>query len=86
MNVLNWILPPGVDGEPAIACEDGECSAIAWRLHRSFMAEFLVRVPYTGGCLQETDVRRWVLQHVEIAGKAEIERPARGWLSAFMQS
>ena len=63
LNILNWILPPGVDGEAAIHCERGECSAVAWRLHRSFLADFLVRVPHAGGCLHEADIRRWVLQH-----------------------
>lgn len=64
LNVLNWILPPGVDGEAAIVCEEGCASAVAWRLHRSFMADFLVRVPYSGGCIPESDIRRWVLQHI----------------------
>lgn len=63
LNILNWILPPGIDGEAAIRCDQGECSAVAWRLHRSFLADFLVRIPYAGGCLQEADIRRWVLQH-----------------------
>lgn len=65
LNILNWILPPGVDGEPPIACEDGECSAVAWRLHRTFMAEFLVRVPHAGGCLSESGVRQWVLAQID---------------------
>ncbi len=63
LNILNWILPPGIDGDAPIRCEDGECSAVAWRLHRSFLAEFLVRVPHPGGCLHESDIRRWVSQH-----------------------
>jgi len=81
LNILNWSLPVGVDGESGIQCEHGECSAIAWRLHRSFMAEFLVRVPHDGGCLRESDIRRWVLGYLVGTGDKEmfsIPRPGDG--------
>lgn len=85
LNILNWVLPVGIDGEAAIQCEQGECSAIAWRLHRTFMAEFLVRVPYEGGCLREGDIRRWILQHY-----AQIDEPVNadkrgGWFRSFIR-
>ena len=86
LNILAWILPVGVDGEPGIRCEQGECSAIAWRLHRSFMAEFLVRVPYDGGCLREAAIRRWVLGYITEKNAMQ-EQPvsaARAWLSQLM--
>ncbi|HEX7046584.1 MAG TPA: hypothetical protein VF275_03295 [Gammaproteobacteria bacterium] len=86
LNVLNWILPPGVDGEKAIQCEEGECSAVAWRLHRSFMAEFLVRVPYGGGCIPESDVRRWVLQHFSVPEEAVPPLKPRSWLSSLVSN
>lgn len=86
LNVLNWILPPGVDGESAIQCEEGECSAVAWRLHRSFMAEFLVRVPYGGGCISESDVRRWVLQHFSVPEEAVPPLKPRSWLSGLVSN
>ncbi|HEX6927877.1 MAG TPA: hypothetical protein VF267_01410 [Gammaproteobacteria bacterium] len=82
LNVLDTILPPGVDGEPAIPCEEGECSATTWRLHRSFMAEFLVRVPYEGGCLAEADIRRWILHRFDDGHGVEVAPSAR-WLSTF---
>jgi hypothetical protein len=83
LNILNWILPPGIDGETAIHCEDGECSATAWRLHRSFMADFLVRMPFAGGCLQESAIRRWVLQHFELPDNAPHPTKGAGWLSSL---
>lgn len=84
LNILNWILPPGVDGEPGIRCDEGECSAVAWRLHRTFMAEMLVRVPYAGGCLYEREVRRWVLRHFSEIGR-ETPAPAKtSWFSGFL--
>lgn len=82
LNILNWILPPGVDGEAAIHCEDGECSATAWRLHRSFMADFLVRVPFAGGCLQEAAIRRWVLAHFDEPGNIRHSAADAGWHSS----
>lgn len=83
LNVLNWILPPGVDGEAAIQCETGECSAVAWRLHRSFMAEFLVRVPYAGGCLHEADIRKWVLRHFDVRDESPPPAGSASWISSF---
>lgn len=68
LNILNWLLPPRVEGEPPIQCEHGECSAVAWRLHRTFMAEFLVHVPYEGGCAKEQEIRRWVRTRFALPG------------------
>lgn len=86
LNILHWMLPPGVDGEPPIACEEGVCSAVAWRLHRSLMAEFLVRVPYTGGCVREADIRRWVLQHLRPPDDPVRQyTDSKGWLSTLIQ-
>lgn len=82
LNILNWVLPPGVDGEPPIECEDGLCSAVAWRLHRTFMAEFLVRVPYTGGCVSESGVRQWVIAQIDDEAREQI-RP-RDWFSLML--
>lgn len=86
LNILNWILPAGIDGEAAISCEEGECSAVAWRLHRSFMAEFLIRVPYAGGCIAESDVRRWVLQHCSVPEHSAPQPKPRNWLSGLISS
>lgn len=61
LNILNNALPVGVDGEDAIDCEQGRCSAICWRLHRSFMADVLVRIPYEGARLGNQEIRRWIL-------------------------
>lgn len=85
LNILNWLLPPGVDGEAAIQCEYGECSAAAWRLHRTFMAEFLVRVPYDGGCVKEQEIRRWILSHFTLPGEPVRTERNTGWLSSFMR-
>lgn len=86
LNILTWVLPVGVDGETGIQCEQGLCSAVAWRLHRSFMAECLVRVPYEGGCLRETEIRRWVLDHLAEVNLREEQAPAasRSWLAGIM--
>lgn len=86
LNILNWMLPPGVDGEAAIQCEEGECSAVAWRLHRSFMAEFLVRIPYSGGCISEADMRRWVLAHFSVSGEHVPPTKPDGWLSGLISN
>lgn len=84
LNILNWVLPPGVDGEAAIACEDGQCSAVAWRLHRSFMADFLVRMPYSGGCLPTSEIRRWVMRHFDLSTGTASPAEARTWISTFL--
>jgi hypothetical protein len=85
LNILHWLLPPGVDGEPPIQCEEDICSAVAWRLHRSFMAEFLVRVPYAGGCLKEAEIRRWVLQHIHMPEEPVKPSSGRGWLTSLIR-
>ena len=79
LNILHGMLPPGCDGEPPVQCADGICSALAWRIHRSFMAEFLVRMPYAGGCLAEADMRRWIMQHCLDGEHAEGNRQPYGW-------
>lgn len=85
LNILNWVLPAGVDGEAPIQCEHGECSAVAWRLHRTFMAEVLVRVPYHGGCVKEQEIRRWVLTHFTLPGEPIRTHKNVSWLSSLMQ-
>lgn len=79
LNVLHHYLPPGCDREAPIKLERGEISAATWRLHRAFMAEFLIRLPYQGGCIHEGRIRRWIIEYFSDANRVPADEPAQHW-------
>lgn len=62
LNVLHEFLPPADDGDDVVRLQQGVCSADAWRLHRQFMADVLVRIPVAGGCMTGQEIREWITE------------------------
>ncbi|MDX1454866.1 MAG: hypothetical protein R3217_05345 [Gammaproteobacteria bacterium] len=79
LNILDHFLPPGCDGEKPVSLEKGEISAVTWRLHRAFMADHLVRLPYEGGCLHEGRIRRWILEYFSEPKRVPEEEGTDTW-------
>lgn len=64
LNILNWWIPPAIDERIPVFLKSGVASRTAWELHQDFMVEFLIRIPYEGGCLPVKRSHHWIVDKV----------------------
>lgn len=60
LNILNYCLPVGCDGQPPERLFDGECSPVAFVLHQDFKRVFLAGMETEGGYIQGEAVDAWI--------------------------